>query len=71
MNVIAMQAAISGAAKTVAPHASTGAKWGAVGSGLGVLLLLYAVTAVTSRQWDPRKLVNGFDGFASTSKLVI
>ena len=65
MNVIAMQAAISGATKTVAPHASTGAKWGAVGSGLGVLLLLYAVTAVTSRQWDPRKLGNGFDGLSA------
>ena len=69
MNVVAMQAAISGAAKTVAPHTSAGAKWGAVGSGLGVLLLLYAVTAVMSRHWNPRELVNGFDGFASTSKL--
>jgi len=69
MNVIAMQAAISGAAKAVAPHTSAGAKWGAVGSGLGVLLLLYVVTAVMSRHWNPRELVNGFDGFASTSKL--
>jgi hypothetical protein len=69
MNVVAMQAAISGAAKAVAPHTSAGAKWGAVGCGLGVLLLLYVVTAVMSRHWNPRELVNGFDGFASTSKL--
>src|SRR6202453_689218 len=69
MNVVAMQVAISGAAKAVAPHTSAGAKWGAVGSGLGVLLLLYVVTAVMSRHWNPRELVNGFDGFASTSKL--
>jgi len=69
MNVVAMQAAISGAAKAVAPHTSAGAKWGAAGSGLGVLLLLYVVTAVMSRHWNPRELVNGFDGFASTSKL--
>ena len=40
MNVVAMQAGISGAAKAVAPHTSAGAKWGAVGCGLGVLLLL-------------------------------
>jgi hypothetical protein len=64
-----MQAAISGAAKAVAPHTSAGAKWGAVGSGLGVLVLLYVVTAVMSRHWNPRELVNGFDGFGSTSKL--
>jgi hypothetical protein len=69
MNVVAMQAAISGAAKAVAPHTSAGAKWGAVGCGLGVLLLLYVVTAAMSRHWNPRELVNGFDGFASTSKL--
>jgi hypothetical protein len=69
MNVVAMQAAISGAAKAVAPHTSAGAKWGAVGSGLGVLVLLYVVTAVMSRHWNPRELVNGFDGFGSTSKL--
>lgn len=69
MNVVAMQAAISGAAKAVTPHTSAGAKWGAVGCGLGVLLLLYVVTAAMSRHWNPRELVNGFDGFASTSKL--
>ena len=69
MNVVAMQAAISGAAKAVAPHTSAGAKWGAVASGLGVLLLLYLVTAVMSQHWSPRELVNGFDGFGSTSKL--
>jgi hypothetical protein len=69
MNVVAMQVAISGPAKAVATHTSVGARWGAVGSGLGVLLLLYLVTAVMSRHWSPRELVNGFDGFGSTSKL--
>ena len=69
MNVVAMQAAISGAAKVVAPHTSAGAKWGAAASGLGLLLLLYVVTAAMSHHWNPRELVNGFDGFASTSKL--
>jgi IPT/TIG domain len=69
MNVVAMQAAISGAVKAVALHTSAGAKWGAVASGLGVLLLLYLVTAAMSHHWNPRELVNGFDGFASTSKL--
>ena len=69
MNVVAMQVAISGAAKAVAPHTSAGARWGAVASGLGVLLLLYIVTAVMSQHWSPRELVNGFDGFGSTSKL--
>ena len=69
MNVVAMQVAISGAAKAVVPHTSAGARWGAVASGLGVLLLLYIVTAVMSQHWSPRELVNGFDGFGSTSKL--
>jgi hypothetical protein len=64
-----MQVAISGAAKAVVPHTSAGARWGAVASGLGVLLLLYIVTAVMSQHWSPRELVNGFDGFGSTSKL--
>jgi hypothetical protein len=64
-----MQAAISGAVKAVALHTSAGAKWGAVASGLGVLLLLYLVTAAMSHHWNPRELVNGFDGFGSTSKL--
>jgi hypothetical protein len=47
---------------------STGWKWIAVLIGLGVLALLYAVTALTSHQADPRKLVQGTDGRPSTSK---
>ena len=69
MNIIAMQAAVFGAAKAVPAHAAPGAKWGAVGSGLGLLVVLYLVVAAFSGHWNPRELVKGFDGFASTSKL--
>ena len=53
------------ASATVTP----GSKWIAVLSGLGVLVFLYIVTAVSSGQWNPWKYVEGADGWASTSKL--
>lgn len=64
-----MQAAIFGTAKAIAPHATAGQKWGAVGSGLGVPVVLYLMTALMSHHWKPGDVVKGFDGFASTSKL--
>ena len=69
MNVVAMQAILSGAAKAATPHASTGAKWGAILSGLGLLVVLYLLIAAISGHWNPKELFQGFDGFASTSKL--
>jgi len=67
MNVT-MQAAVLVATKAAAPTASAGLKWGAVGCGLGLLVLLYLVVAAFSRHWSPGQLVNGFDGTWSTSK---
>jgi hypothetical protein len=55
--------------QAVTPHATAGQKWGAAGSGLGVLVALYLMTALMSHQWKPSDLVKGFDGYASTSKL--
>ena len=55
--------------KAAAPATvSAGVKWAAVLCGLGLLVLLYVVTAVFSNHWNPRKLVQGVDGRASTSK---
>jgi hypothetical protein len=64
-----MHSVLSGAAKAVAPHASAGAKWGAVLSGLGMVAVLYGIAAVFTGHWNPSKLFQGFDGIASTSKL--
>jgi hypothetical protein len=61
----AIQAAASA---TVTP----GGKWLAVLIGMAVLVLLYIVIAVSSGgkdNWNPWKLVEGADGWASTSKL--
>lgn len=44
-------------------------KYLAIAIGIGVLLLLYVVIALISGHWRLKELVNGFDGFASTSKL--
>ena len=68
MNVVAMQAVLSGTAKAAAPHTSAGTKWAAVGCGIGVLVVVWALVAVMSRHRSLRELVNGFDGFGSTSK---
>ena len=62
----AMQFAASATAQTVT--VSAGLKWGAVASGLGLLVLLYLATMVGSGQRNPWKLVEGADGSASTSK---
>lgn len=69
MNAVAMQVVLSGAAKAAAPHASAGAKWGAVLSGLGMVVVLYGIAAVVTGHWKPSALFQGFDGVASTSKL--
>jgi hypothetical protein len=50
------------------PDVSAGSRWGAVLSALGLLLLLYLVTAISSQYRNPWKLVEGADGQASTSK---
>jgi hypothetical protein len=61
--------AIAASAGTILPHsASAGQKWGAVLGALGLLLLLYLVTAVVTRKFNPSLLVMGFDGRVSTSK---
>jgi hypothetical protein len=62
----AMQAVASTTAGAVA--VTPGWKWIAVLIGLAVLVLLYLLMAVLSRDWNPWKLVEGADGAASTSK---
>ncbi len=62
----AVQFAASATAKTVA--VSAGLKWGAVASGLGLLVLVYLATMIRSGERNPWKLVEGADGSASTSK---
>ena len=62
----AMQFAASATAQTVT--GSAGLKWGAVASGLGLLVLLYLATMVASGKGNPWQLVEGADGSASTSK---
>jgi IPT/TIG domain len=52
---------------TVAPI-TAGWKWIAVLIGLGVLVLLWVVTSVMGKTWNPWKLVEGADGVSSTSK---
>jgi len=61
-----MQFAASATAQTVT--VSAGLKWGAVASGLGLLVLLYLATMVASGKGNPWQLVEGADGSASTSK---
>lgn len=51
------------------PHVSGGSKAGAILIGVGVLILLYVVTALITHQWNPVDVFRGFDGLASTSKL--
>lgn len=57
------------ATQLAAAAVSPGWKWVAVLIGLGVLALLYLVTAVTSGKWGLPELVRGADGRPSTSKL--
>jgi hypothetical protein len=67
---MAMGAVVAGAAKVAAPHVSAGLKWGAVLSGLALLLLLFLAVAARAPkgQRSPWKLVAGADGVPSTSK---
>jgi hypothetical protein len=51
------------------PAISDGSKAGAILIGIAFLLVLYGVTALITRHWRLRDLLNGFDGFGSTSKL--
>lgn len=62
-----MQAVTLTTAKATA--VSAGWKWIAVLIGLGVLVLLYLLTVITAKIWNPWKLVEGADGSPSTSKL--
>jgi hypothetical protein len=52
-----------------APSVSDASKAGAILIGLAVLVILYVVTALITHHWRPKDLLNGFDGFGSTSKL--
>jgi IPT/TIG domain len=51
------------------PAISDGSKAGAILIGIAFLLVLYGVTALITRHWRLRDLLNGFDGFGSSSKL--
>jgi hypothetical protein len=64
----AMQAVHASLRSAALQDVSAGLRWAAVLSGLGVLLLLYLVTAIFSKELNPWKLVEGADGQASTSK---
>ena len=64
---------IAASAGTILPHsapysASAGQKWLAIASAVGLLVVLYLVTALAAGNWNPWRLVMGFDGRASTSK---
>ncbi|HJZ01177.1 MAG TPA: IPT/TIG domain-containing protein [Streptosporangiaceae bacterium] len=52
-----------------APAVSAGSKAGAILIGVAFLVVLYVVTAFITGHWRLKDLVNGFDGFGSTSKL--
>jgi hypothetical protein len=57
------------AKKPPSPPVTDSSKAWAIVIGFAALGLLYLVTALLSRHWNPKELVNGFDGFASSSKL--
>ena len=60
---------LSATLTAASPHVSGGAKAGAIGIGIAVLVALYVITALITHHWNPVDLFRGFDGFASTSKL--
>jgi hypothetical protein len=60
---------LSATLTAASPHVSGGAKAGAIGIGIAVLVVLYVITALITHHWNPVDLFRGFDGFASTSKL--
>jgi hypothetical protein len=67
-HVLAITLAAS-TSKTPPAHVTDSSKALAIVIGVGVLILLYVVVGLIGHAWNPKKLVNGFDGFASTSKL--
>lgn len=52
-----------------APAVAAGSKAGAILIGVAFIVVLYAVTAIITGHWKLKDLLNGFDGFGSTSKL--
>ena len=68
MNAPVLAATLTAASQNGA-HVSGGSKAGAILIGVGVLVLLYVVTALITHQWNPVDVFRGFDGLASTSKL--
>jgi IPT/TIG domain-containing protein len=68
MNAPVLAATLTAASQNGA-HVSGESKAGAILIGVGVLVLLYIVTALITHQWNPVDVFRGFDGLASTSKL--
>ena len=64
-----MYASILAAGNQNAPAVSAGSKAGAILIGVAFLVVLYVVTAFITGHWRLKEVFNGFDGFASTSKL--
>lgn len=64
-----MNVSILAAGNQNAPAISAGSKAGAILIGVAFLVVLYVVTALITGHWRFKELFNGFDGFASTSKL--
>ena len=64
-----MNVSILAAGNQNAPAISAGSKAGAILIGVAFLVVVYVVTALITGHWRLRELFNGFDGFASTSKL--
>lgn len=52
-----------------AVHVTDGQKWGAAGIAVAVIAILWIFVGVSSRSWNPWRLVEGADGSPSTSKL--
>jgi len=64
-----MGVSILAAGNQHAPAISAGSKAGAILIGVAFLVVVYVVTAFITGHWRFKELFNGFDGFASTSKL--
>lgn len=64
-----MNVSILAAGNQNAPAISAGSKAGAILIGVAFLVVVYVMTALITGHWRLRELFNGFDGFASTSKL--
>jgi len=64
-----MNVSILTAVNQNAPAISAGSKAGAILIGVAFLVVVYVMTAFITGHWRFKELFNGFDGFASTSKL--